>query len=295
MKVKSQDGAQLSGKMGNIIYYTRGGKTFARRAAIPGKKRKWETEGRNPAQAATTRRFGVMQRMYSLYAREVSAEIWRAAGRAAGKMAANLFNSTNFACIDGQGRMANPESFAFSAGELTLPPGLRMRRAEDTAIGSGPAEPEIPASAGEGEAAREAAPGEIAASGGTAVTRLAAADGAAEGRNAAQGNGAEHAAATDGAQGAAPSAEAGGGRYVVEWEAEEAWALAAPTDRLMAGVLYADDPLSPRLAAEVSGRRGDLRGEFRLDPSGGLPAHVYLFFAREDGTAYSPSRHFPAE
>ena len=225
MKVDTPTGAQLSGRIGNMIYYTRNGKTYARRAAIPGKKRKWETEGRHERNVAASNRFAVMQRMYSAFARKVSADIWRIAARAEGKMAANLFHSENFACIDGQGRMANPEAFRFTEGELTLPPGLRVRRAEPPASGE-------------------------------------------------------------------PADE---GWWEVAWEAEEEWSLAAATDRLMAGVLYATDPLTPCPAAETSGRRGDGHGRFRLDPEAGLPAHVYLYFAREDGTAYSPSRHFLAE
>ena len=84
MKIINAEGGQMSGRVGNMIYYVRDGKTYARRARIPGKKRKWETEGRDERNAAASRRFGVMQRMYSLFAREVSPEIWRAAARARG-------------------------------------------------------------------------------------------------------------------------------------------------------------------------------------------------------------------
>ena len=42
----------------------------------------------------------------------------------------------------------------------------------------------------------------------------------------------------------------------------------------------------------TSGRRRDGQGEFTLDTERGPKAHVYLYFAREDGTAYSPSQHF---
>ena len=79
MKVENEDGKLLRGKMGNMIYYTRNGKTYARRARIPGKKRKWEKEGRDSRQAAAAKRFGTVTRLYSFFSREVSAEIWRAA------------------------------------------------------------------------------------------------------------------------------------------------------------------------------------------------------------------------
>lgn len=220
MKIINAEGGQMSGRVGNMIYYVRDGKMYARRARIPGKKRKWETEGRDERNAAAARRFGVTQRMYSLFAREVSPEIWRAAARARGMMAANLFHSLNFACVDGQGRLANPEAFRFSEGELTVPPGLT-----------------------------------VAPAGG----------------------------------------DAEGTWFEAAWEAEEEWGLAAPTDRLVVGVMYADDPLSTRLAAEVSGTRGELHGRFRLETGRGGAAHAYLFFAREDGAAFSPSRHFRLE
>ena len=81
MRIEDPEGRTYHGRVGNMIYYVRDGKTYARRARIPGKKRKWETEGRDERNAAAARRFGVMQRMYSLFAREVSPEIWRAAAR----------------------------------------------------------------------------------------------------------------------------------------------------------------------------------------------------------------------
>ena len=52
---------------------------------------------------------------------------------------------------------------------------------------------------------------------------------------------------------------------------------------------------SSPLRAAAEGTRGDGGGEFRLDESKGPGAHVYLYFEREDGTAWSPSRHFRVE
>lgn len=212
MKVTDHEGRNLHGKVGNMIYYTVNGVTYARRARIPGKKRKWETEGRDEKQAAAANRFRVMQKLYSYYSREVSPEIWRAAARPLGKKAANLFHATNCRCLDREGRMIDPALFRFTEGELPLPPSLRV-------------EPR------------------------------------------------------------------GGGRFAAAWEQADDLAKAAPGDRLRAGVLYDDEPLSTRLAEEVSGTRADGGGEFRLD-TGRTGAHVYLFFEREDGTAFSPSACF---
>ena len=46
MKVKDFINGQFQGRHNNLIFYTRGNNTYVRRYAIPGKKRKWETEGR---------------------------------------------------------------------------------------------------------------------------------------------------------------------------------------------------------------------------------------------------------
>ena len=267
MKVIGEEGQVLSGKMGNLVYYTRNGRTCVRRARIPGKKRKWEVEGRNERNAASSRRFGTVQRVYSLYAREVSAEVWRAAGRAAGMMAANLFCSRIFRCFSSEGKLANPEGFRFAEGELTLPPGLRVSAGETG--GSGTAS---------GTGSEGVAPGE----GGMV--------GEAGGGSGMEGAGS--AGVAGGMVGSGAGDEGKGTRFEVAWEGEEAWSLAAPGDRLVAGVLYEDDTLTVRLAAGVGGTRGEGHGWFRLEEGHAGVAHVYLFFAREDGLAFSPSRYF---
>lgn len=88
-----------------------------------------------------------------------------------------------------------------------------------------------------------------------------------------------------------------GQRFRVEWKEEREWETAAGSDLLRVGVLYDGLPLGARMAVEVSGRRGDLCGEFTLSEEewaeGG--AHVYCFFAREDGSAFSDSQYFRIE
>ena len=278
MRVNSEEGQALSGKMGNLVYYTRNGRTYVRRARIPGKKRKWEVEGREAPNEGVARRFATVQRVYSLYAREVSAEVWRAAGRAAGMMAANLFCSRNFRCFSSEGELANPEGFRFAEGELTLPPGLRVTAGGSVAPGE---------SGTEGGVESEGSQAGVTGGSGTASGMEGA--GSAEVAGLVEGSG-----AWDGVgmrEGGAGS-EGEGAWFEVEWEGEEAWSLAAPGDRLVAGVLYEDDMLTVRLAAEACGTRGDGRGWFRLEEGHGEVAHVYLFFAREDGRAFSPSRYF---
>lgn len=80
-----------------------------------------------------------------------------------------------------------------------------------------------------------------------------------------------------------------GNRFRVTWLEERDWNSAARCDVMRVGVLYDKLTRSPRLAMEVSGRRGDLRGEFTLNEELGRAAHVYIFFAKADGTAFSPS------
>ena len=84
----------------------------------------------------------------------------------------------------------------------------------------------------------------------------------------------------------------GDGWLRVTWVEERDQTTAAPTDRLRAGVIYDRAPLGPRPAEESSGTRADGQGRVRLNPAYGTTAHVYLYFEREDGTAYSPSEYF---
>lgn len=89
--------------------------------------------------------------------------------------------------------------------------------------------------------------------------------------------------------------ERDGDLFRVTWEEERHERNAAPTDRLCVGLVYDRYPDSPHLALEVSGTRGDLCGEFRPDKDYDCPLHVYCFWAREDGSAFSESIHFLAE
>lgn len=82
-----------------------------------------------------------------------------------------------------------------------------------------------------------------------------------------------------------------GNRCVVTWSEERDWSSAARMDVMRVGLLYDDRVRSPRLALDVTGCRGDLRGEFTLDGSIGRSAHVYIFFERVDHGAFSPSQY----
>lgn len=204
-------GKGFSGMMNGVVYYEMNGKLYARNA--PRKRTEKEKENASATVKGINRRFRAIQQLYSIYRRKVSPDIWRLAAREEGKMAHNLFHSTNCGCLNAEGKMAAPELFQFTAGTLLLP--------------------------------RE-----------MAVEAL------------------------------------GGGQFRATWAEEREMATAAGTDRLQAGVLYDNNLLALHTATEMSGTRGEGQGVFALDTAKAGGAHVYLYFAREDGTAYSPSAHF---
>lgn len=209
MKVIDPEGKLFRGRVGNMVYYVMNGKTYARRAAEPSKRERTER------QRAVVARFTTMQQLYSYFHQCVSADIWRLAGQAKGKLAANLFHSVNCGCVDEKGMIVQPGLFRFSAGSLVLPTGVRVERAGD-------------------------------------------------------------------------------GEWRVTWDADDDWTTSAADDRLMVGLLYGRNMDSPRWASGVTGRRGDGAGSFRTEEGKfGAPVHAYVLFAREDGSAYSPSLHFP--
>ena len=200
-----------SGQMGGMVFYVMDGKTYARRAADP--SRRPRPQGR---QREMNARFRAVQWLYRTFGNQVSREIWRVAGREAGKRGHNLFHTLNCACVDSEGRLADPAGLRFTEGSLLLPRDL-------------------------------------------AVEPL------------------------------------GGGRFRVTWTEERTLATASAGDLLQAGVIPHAEWMDAKRALAVSGRRGDGCGTFALDPADGAAQHVYLYFAREDGAAFSPSRYFRVE
>lgn len=121
MKMKTPGTGLISGKIGNMIYYVVDGKQYVRRAALPGKKRKWEKEGIPAKQQGAITRFSMLQSYHSFFKGYVSKEIWKAAGRAEHCRADNLFHKTNYHCFDEEGKFVDFDRFSFSRGELLLP------------------------------------------------------------------------------------------------------------------------------------------------------------------------------
>ena len=211
MKVIDAARGLFSGKMGGMIFYVMDGKTYARK--LPERDKRREPSER---QKGLNRRFRAVQQAYRVFGMEVSPDVWRAAAREQGRRACNLFHAANCGCFDAGGRLADPETFQFSAGSLLLP--------------------------------RE-----------VAVEPL------------------------------------GGRRFRVTWEEERDMATAAAGDLLRVGFIPEEEMLTLQ-PAEAEGRRADGEGTLAIEPIPGVTRyHVYVYFAREDGSAYSPSRHFTVE
>lgn len=125
MKVIDPEGKLFSGRVGNMVYCVRNGKTYVRRMA--------ELDGRERTgrQRAVTSRFSTMQQLYSYFHQCVSADIWKLAAREVGRQGMHLFHSVNCGCVDEKGMIVQPGLFRFSAGSLVLPTGVRVERAGD--------------------------------------------------------------------------------------------------------------------------------------------------------------------
>ena len=83
MEIMDAEGRRMKGRVGDMVYYSWGGKTYARRVRIPGKRPKWETEGMAEGMVESANRLRVTQKFYSQLREKVSADIWRLAGKAA--------------------------------------------------------------------------------------------------------------------------------------------------------------------------------------------------------------------
>lgn len=129
MKIKDYLKSFPRGRRGNLIYYVCNNVPCVRRYAIPGKKRKWEIEGRTPNQQEVTTRFTAVQWFYKEYMKQISPVVWRVVAKSQGRIAPNLFNSINFRCFNGLGEITDFEGFKFTVGKLALPRALQVTRA----------------------------------------------------------------------------------------------------------------------------------------------------------------------
>ena len=80
-------------------------------------------------------------------------------------------------------------------------------------------------------------------------------------------------------------------RVTLTWEAFSGLPSARGDDRLMVVVLYANRSFSPLLVEGIEATRRDGMATFQLQRKRGTAAHLYCFFGRKEGKAYSMSQH----
>lgn len=78
---------------------------------------------------------------------------------------------------------------------------------------------------------------------------------------------------------------------VLSWEKAENLPSAGMEDELVVVVLYADRSFSPKFVKTNGETRGDGKATFRLPGRRGTAVHLYCFFRKKNGEAYSPSQY----
>lgn len=80
-------------------------------------------------------------------------------------------------------------------------------------------------------------------------------------------------------------------RVTLTWEEFSGLPSARGDDRLMVVVLYGNRSFSPLFIEGIEATRRDGMATFQLNCKRGTAAHLYCFFGRKEGKAYSPSQH----
>ena len=78
---------------------------------------------------------------------------------------------------------------------------------------------------------------------------------------------------------------------VLSWEKAENLPSVGMEDELVVVVLYADRSFSPEFVKTNGETRGDGKATFRLPGRRGTAVHLYCFFRKKNGEAYSPSQY----
>ena len=78
---------------------------------------------------------------------------------------------------------------------------------------------------------------------------------------------------------------------VLSWEKAENLPSAGMEDELVVVVLYADRSFAPEFVKTNGETRGDGKATFRLPGRRGTAVHLYCFFRKKNGEAYSPSQY----
>jgi len=112
----------LSGKIGNMVFVQRDGKTYVRSAP----KRKKDSS--TPAMLLNQKRFGLVISFCGQFKSTVIPQIWNLA--AVGTSGFRLFQKTNSPAFAPDGSLRDPKSLRLSTGKLTVPQGLTAGKPE---------------------------------------------------------------------------------------------------------------------------------------------------------------------
>lgn len=122
-QVKDIFGTGISGKINQVVFYQRKGKTYIR--SLPVRHHKNDS----PAQILNRQRFGAMLSFVKQFKFVVIPQIWNQASRS---LTGNqLFIKTNKGAFDAQGNIPDPGKIQLSIGRLHLPDGIKVTPQED--------------------------------------------------------------------------------------------------------------------------------------------------------------------
>lgn len=122
-QVKDIFGTGISGKLNQVVFYQRKGKTYVR--SLPVRKNKTVS----PAQLRNKQRFGAMLKFARLFKYVVIPQIWGQASRTL--TGTQLFIKTNKGAFDPEGNIPDVKLIQLSTGKLHLPDYIEVKRKEE--------------------------------------------------------------------------------------------------------------------------------------------------------------------
>jgi len=113
-KVKGGSGGNLSGLVGNVVFYSYNGETYFRSVQRKRSKNSW-----SESQVLHRQRFGAVKAFWGRFDYSPIQGIWKVAEK--GKRGDNLFVKINMPAFGPDGALIDPERLHFSVGQLPLP------------------------------------------------------------------------------------------------------------------------------------------------------------------------------
>lgn len=121
--IKDIFGAGISGKLNQMVFYQRNGKTYVR--ALPVRHNMTDS----PAQIRNRQRFAAMQKFSRQFKYVLIPLIWNQASRS---LTGNqLFVKTNKSAFDAEGNIPDPKKVQLSTGKLILPQEMTVKPREE--------------------------------------------------------------------------------------------------------------------------------------------------------------------